>query len=77
MLQRLIGEDIDLLMGLEADLGKVKADPNQLEQVLMNLCVNARDAMPKGGKLTIETSNVHLSEEFADRHRVCSCRTTT
>ena len=68
MLQRLIGEDIDLLMGLAADLGKVKADPNQLEQVLMNLVVNARDAMPKGGKLTIETSNVHLSEEFADLH---------
>jgi PAS domain S-box-containing protein len=68
MLQRLIGEDIDLLMGLAADLGKVKADPNQLEQVLMNLVVNARDAMPKGGKLTIETSNVHLSGEFADNH---------
>jgi PAS domain S-box-containing protein len=68
MLQRLIGEDIDLLMGLEADLGKVKADPNQLEQVLMNLCVNARDAMPKGGKLTIETSNAQLSEEFAGQH---------
>ena len=68
MLQRLIGEDIDLLMGLEADLGKVKADPNQLEQVLMNLCVNARDAMPKGGKLTIETSNVQLGEEFAGQH---------
>jgi PAS domain S-box-containing protein len=68
MLQRLIGEDIDLLMGLEADLGKIKADPNQLEQVLMNLCVNARDAMPKGGKLTIETSNVQLGEEFASRH---------
>lgn len=68
MLQRLIGEDIDLLMGLAADLGKVKADPNQLEQVLMNLVVNARDAMPKGGKLTVETSNVHLGEDFADRH---------
>jgi PAS domain S-box-containing protein len=68
MLQRLIGEDIDLLMGLAADLGKVKADPNQLEQVLMNLVVNSRDAMPKGGKLTIETSNVHLSGEFADNH---------
>jgi two-component system, cell cycle sensor histidine kinase and response regulator CckA len=68
MLQRLIGEDIDLLMGLAADLGKVKADPKQLEQVLMNLVVNARDAMPKGGKLTIETSNVILGEEFAGRH---------
>ena len=67
MLRRLIGEDIDLLMRLEAD-GKIKADPSQLEQVLLNLCVNARDAMPRGGKLTIETSDVVLSEEFADRH---------
>jgi len=66
MLQRLIGEDIDLLMGLAADVGKVKADPNQLEQVIMNLVVNARDAMPKGGKVTIETSNVRLSKESAD-----------
>jgi PAS domain S-box-containing protein len=68
MLQRLIGEDVDLLMGLEANLSKVKADPNQIEQVLMNLCVNARDAMPRGGKLTIETNNVQLSEEFASQH---------
>ncbi|MCU1265594.1 MAG: sensor hybrid histidine kinase [Acidobacteria bacterium] len=68
MLQRLIGEDIDLLMGLGPDLGKVKADPNQLGQVLMNLAVNARDAMPKGGKLTIETSNVNFSEAFASNH---------
>lgn len=68
MLQRLIGEDIDLLMGLDADLGKVKADPNQIEQVLLNLSINARDAMPRGGRLTIETSNVHLSEEFSRDH---------
>lgn len=68
MLQRLIGEDIDLLMSLGTDLGKVKADPNQLEQVLLNLAVNARDAMPKGGKLTIVTSNVVLSEEYAGGH---------
>jgi signal transduction histidine kinase/ActR/RegA family two-component response regulator len=68
MLQRLIGEDIDLLMGLAADLGKVKADPNQIEQILLNLSINARDAMPKGGRLTIETSNVHLSEEYSHEH---------
>jgi len=68
MLQRLIGEDIDLLMGLAADLGKVKADPNQIEQILLNLSINARDAMPKGGRLTIETSNVDLSEEFSHDH---------
>jgi PAS domain S-box-containing protein len=68
MLQRLIGEDVDLLLGLEADLGKVKADPNQVEQVLLNLAVNARDAMPTGGKLTIETSNVYLGDDFVGGH---------
>jgi PAS domain S-box-containing protein len=68
MLQRLIGEDVDLLVGLAPDLGKVKADPSQIEQVLMNLSVNARDAMPKGGKLTIETDNVYLDEEYTSRH---------
>jgi len=68
MLQRLIGEDIDLMMRLATNVGKVKADPNQVEQVLMNLAVNARDAMPNGGKLTIETSNVYLSDEFASDH---------
>lgn len=68
MLQPLIGEDIDLLTKLKPDLGMVKADPGQLEQVLMNLSVNARDAMPKGGKLTIETANVYLDEDYAGRH---------
>jgi PAS domain S-box-containing protein len=68
MLQRLIGEDIDLLIGLTPDLGKVKADPGQIEQVLMNLSVNARDAMPKGGKVTIETHNVYIDEEYSRRH---------
>jgi PAS domain S-box-containing protein len=68
MLQRLIGEDIDLLSSLNSSLGQVKADPGQLQQVLMNLCVNARDAMPHGGKLTIKTSNIYIDEEYAQRH---------
>jgi signal transduction histidine kinase len=68
MLQPLIGEDINLLTKLRPNLGMIKADPGQLEQVLMNLSVNARDAMPKGGKLTIETANVYLDEEYASRH---------
>ncbi len=68
ILRPLIGEDIDLLIGPTPDLGKVKADPNQIEQVLMNLAVNARDAMPKGGKLTIETDNVYVDEAYAAHH---------
>ncbi len=68
MVRRLIGEDIDLLTITSPVLGKVKADPGQIEQVLLNLIVNARDAMPKGGKLTIETRNVVLSEDYAQRH---------
>jgi signal transduction histidine kinase/CheY-like chemotaxis protein len=68
ILQRLIGEDVDLLIGLGPELGKVKADPSQLEQVLMNLAINARDAMPQGGKLTIETDDVFIDEEYASHH---------
>lgn len=70
MVRRLIGEDIDLLAITTATLGKVKADPGQIEQVLMNLIVNARDAMPQGGKLTVQTSNVVLSKEHAQRHEI-------
>ena len=58
MLQRVIGEHIEIRTQLKADIGRLKADPSQLEQVLLNLCVNARDAMPKGGAISIETSDV-------------------
>jgi PAS domain S-box-containing protein len=68
MLTRMIGEDIDLVMVPDAAIGAVRADPGQIDQVIMNLAVNARDAMPEGGKLTIETSNVSLDENFARTH---------
>ena len=68
MLRRVIGEDIELVSFLKADCGRVKADPGQIEQVIMNLAVNARDAMPGGGKLTIETDNVELDENYARGH---------
>ena len=68
MLQRLIGEDVELFTNRASSLGRVKADRGQIEQVLMNLVVNARDAMPKGGKLTLETSDVELDESYARDH---------
>jgi PAS domain S-box-containing protein len=68
MLSRLIGEDVELVTDLADEIGKVKADPGQVEQIIMNLVVNARDAMPHGGKVTIETQDVLLDETYVSRH---------
>jgi signal transduction histidine kinase len=68
MLRRLLGEDIALSVMLALDLGKLMADPGQVEQVVMNLAVNARDAMKSGGKLLIETANTEIDEASASRH---------
>jgi two-component system, cell cycle sensor histidine kinase and response regulator CckA len=68
LLPRLIGEDIELVIRMEEKLGVVRADASQMEQVIMNLAVNARDAMPNGGKLLIETSNVDLDQTYSTVH---------
>jgi len=68
MLRRLIGEDIEVVTKTASNLDSVKADPSQIEQVIMNLVVNARDAMPRGGKLILETANVELDAEYAREH---------
>ncbi len=70
MLPRLVGEDIDVRIVPGQDLRAIKADPSQIEQVVMNLVVNARDAMPEGGKLTIETANIYFDEVEARHHNV-------
>jgi len=68
LLRRIIGEDVEMITILDDDLGNVKVDPGQMEQVIMNLVTNARDAMPEGGTLTLETSNVTLDGLFLERH---------
>jgi len=68
MIQRLIGEDINLVVDLEPGIGQIRADRGQIEQVIMNLVVNARDAMPEGGCLTIETGSVYLDQEYTRHH---------
>ena len=68
MLRSLIGETIELNPALQADLGRVEADPGQIEQIIMNLVVNARDSMPRGGRVDVETSNADLDATFARRH---------
>ena len=70
MLGRIIGEDVELETALAPDLGLVEVDEGQMEQVIINLAVNAKDAMPQGGKLTLETATVYLDEEYARRHGV-------
>jgi CheY-like chemotaxis protein len=71
MLRRLIGEDIRFVTVLAPSISRIKVDPGQLDQVLMNLAVNSRDAMPRGGKLTIETANVMLSPGYTSTHLDC------
>ena len=68
LLTRLLGEDVSLTTTLAAALGAVKVDPGQLEQIIMNLAVNARDAMPRGGRLSIETANVEMDESYVHGH---------
>ncbi|HVC09801.1 MAG TPA: PAS domain S-box protein [Elusimicrobiota bacterium] len=72
MLKRIIGENIDFSFLPGADLGRVKADPGQIEQVVVNLAVNAKDAMPEGGRLVIETANVVLDGDYAGTHPGCA-----
>jgi PAS domain S-box-containing protein len=69
MLHRVIGEDVALRLALGKDAGNVRADPGQLQQVIMNLVVNARDAMPTGGSIILETSNADLTEQYAELHQ--------
>ncbi|MBI3650056.1 MAG: response regulator [Acidobacteria bacterium] len=69
LLQRILGEDIDIKVSLKADLPNIKADPGQMSQVIINLCVNARDAMPDGGKLILETDTMEVNEAYISAHQ--------
>jgi len=68
MLERLLGEDVELVITRSQEPARIKADPGQIEQVIANLAVNARDAMPRGGRLTIETRNIDIDGEFGRQH---------
>jgi len=68
LLHRLIGANIELKISLDSSLGTIKADPGQIEQILLNLAVNARDAMPEGGRITVEASNVEIDESYREQH---------
>lgn len=77
LIRRLISEDIDLATALKPGIGPILADPGQIEQVIMNVALNARDAMPQGGKLTIETANMELDEAYALQHALVKRGTYT
>ncbi len=68
ILRRLIGEDVELVLQLAEDLGEIEADPSQVDQLILNLALNARDAMPEGGRLTLQTANIYLDATYAHRH---------
>ena len=68
MFRQLIGEDVDIVLCLDPLLRQIKADDGQMEQVILNLLLNSRDAMPQGGKVMLETQNIHLDESYARRH---------
>ena len=72
LLRRVLGEDVELVTALQPALWMVRCDPGQVEQVILNLAINARDAMPSGGKLTIETTNLQVDESMVALYP-CSC----